>query len=225
MAKNIAVLILAVLVFILGARAIFFEDAALINRIAVLEGENQLLKQRYVQLSKLPIATTSPKSPYELKEIRVFSSYPLNVRRTLTLAAGSDDGIRVNMPVTVASHTLIGRVTEVSRHYSVVQTIYDPEWSMPVAIAEDSKPGLFVGGPAPEVQMVEKEGRVSPGDLIVSSGDRFPFGLFVGRVKGVSGNPSEAFQNVVVDFEYDLARQKTLTVITDFIIDEDNIEK
>ena len=65
---------------------------------------------------------------------QVLTYGPSNVRQTIEINKGSDQGIRVGMP-TVNGAGLIGKVTQVSAKRCVILLISDPSYSVPVTVS------------------------------------------------------------------------------------------
>jgi rod shape-determining protein MreC len=75
---------------------------------------------------------------------RITSSTASSSRRQATLAAGSDDGVGVGMPVRTASG-LVGRVLEVSRWTARVLLVTDTDSVVPVRRTSDGLPAYAQG--------------------------------------------------------------------------------
>jgi len=202
------------LILILGSNLFYSNDLALTARLTALEAENQVLKKQFSELIAQPVEAEW--GQYSALEARIFSKYPNNLRSMITISAGSKNGLRVGMPVVTDTYALIGIVTKVLGRLSLVQTIYDSDWSMPVLLTGATVPGLYIGGPVPEIQMVARDVAVKGGELIITADERLPYGLIVGQIAGQEEESSEPLRKLKIGFTYDLSRLQKVLVITNF---------
>jgi rod shape-determining protein MreC len=118
----------------------------------------------------------------------------------LELGKGSFDGIRAGAPV-VAPGGLIGRVSSVTPTTARVQLLTDHGSRLGVWVARVQRHGLLVGQgtPRPQVQFLEKDTGVRPGDVVTTSpaSTLVPPNLLVGVVQSVNENLSPAPEAVV----------------------------
>lgn len=125
---------------------------------------------------------------------QVFSIYPLSVKSEITVSKGSLDGVGRNAAALLGCSIFLGRTTQVFEAASVVQTIFDPAFEVPVQISERRVQGLLQGGAEPRVALVEKP--IERGEKIFVVGVGYPHGLLVGSVgevrAGVGGVLKEA---------------------------------
>ena len=103
----------------------------------------------------------------------------------LSLSAGSIEGVVKHMPVTVPEG-LVGIVSDVTNHSSIVRTIIDPESRVGVTVRNKGGQGIAVGEIDNRVRVIaySKDGTVNLGDLVEtqSRGGLFPRGILVGEV-------------------------------------------
>ncbi len=114
-----------------------------------LERENDRLREINQSLEGSAIAGSAVlRSYYELaaqQSLETVGNYsnviaqvltygPSNVRQTIEINKGSEQGIRVGMPV-VNGAGLIGKVTQVSAQRCVILLISDPSYSVPVTVS------------------------------------------------------------------------------------------
>jgi rod shape-determining protein MreC len=134
---------------------------------------------------------------------RVIQAPVSSFERTIELDRGSDDGIRVGMPV-VSGGGLLGQVAQVSPSRSRVQVITDPDMSVGVRMVRSGDVGATRGqGPDRplQVDLISLETPVLPGESVVTSGiqgSRYPEGLLVGTVVDVDPVPVANLQTVLV---------------------------
>ena len=170
------------------------ENDELRRRIAELEGQEVLQEDAVQQLAELlsqqglewvgAIPTTAA---------RVVSDNPSNFSHTLDISKGSDDGIKVGMPV-VNGAGLVGKVVLVVGNRSTVQLISDPDFAAGVRLLPSDVTGTARGQGRGEALVVDAGLEPDSADVpkagtsLVTSGiDRaaFPGSIPVGRVKEV----------------------------------------
>jgi len=113
-----------------------------------LKAENQVLQDRVDQQEGAFIAAlATTRDAQELLALngidnladissvtaQVIGEGPTNFSQTVEISQGSDDGIRVGMPVVNAAG-LIGKITEVFSNRSIVMLVTDASYSVPVQI-------------------------------------------------------------------------------------------
>jgi rod shape-determining protein MreC len=144
--------------------------------------ENERLRRLLLLRGEIPI----PSLP-----ARVAAASPVE-ERTLLIDRGFDDGVRRGQPV-VAEQGVVGKVIFTSAHLAKVLLLNDPASGIAVVHQDGRYQGVVTGrGDEPcELLYLPATAKVSPGDLIVTSGlDRlFPRGLPVGRVTAVLRSP------------------------------------
>jgi rod shape-determining protein MreC len=125
---------------------------------------------------------------------------------SLTIAAGSSSGIRVNSPV-VSGDGLVGIVSNVFRDSATVMLLTDPDSFVE---ARDYRTGVRGGikpGPGGTLQLneVQKQRIVHEGDVLVTDGTHsarypslYPYGIPIGRVASVGATDTATFLQVQV---------------------------
>lgn len=147
---------------------------------------------------------------------RLYSTYPFNYRNLVAINLGSRSSqIEVGDAVTVDGKSLIGQVVEVNPDYSLVKTIFDSEWSLPVRIGSKAADGLLVGRQDPLVTTIEKSQGVEVGDAVYSAGRDFPYGMKIGAIKDIYDSPTIAFIQAKVGFDYNFNQLRELWVLVD----------
>lgn len=119
---------------------------------------------------------------YHYRPARVFSDYPFNNYASLIVDLGSDDGMKSGMPVLSADGVLLGKITEVKRTQSEVETIFDPNWKSAVTFGTGRFKALLTGGPAPYLDLIPKEASAVVGDSVLNLASDFPMNLLVGKI-------------------------------------------
>ena len=125
---------------------------------------------------------------------RVLSSDPSNFSHTVDISKGTDDGLKVGMPV-VNGAGLVGRIVQVTPGRSTVQLITDPEFLVGVRLlGSDLATGTARGLGKGEDLMVDTnlepdiDDAPKPGTALTTSGAQlstFPDSIPVGKVRTV----------------------------------------
>lgn len=118
-------------------------------------------------------------------EAKVFSAYPFSDRSEITVNAGTDKGVKVGDAV-VFQKILVGKIKETSKRTSVVQTVFDPEFEIPVRIGEAETDALYVGGINPKLNMIDSTISPKCGELVICASSDLPYGLGMGRTLQIS---------------------------------------
>ena len=125
---------------------------------------------------------------------------------TVTLDAGSKDGIRPDMTV-LDGDGLVGRVKTVGPSTSTVLLAVDPESSIGVRLEGSMEVGFTTGQGVRDrgdldLRLLDGQSSVAPGDRLVTFGSQgdTPYvpGVPVGRVVTVSGSPGSQTRTAVV---------------------------
>jgi rod shape-determining protein MreC len=135
--------------------------------------------------------------------------------RTIYLDKGSDDGIKLDMPV-ISSQGIVGKVIQVFAGTSLVLLINDQNSGVGTILERTRLQAVLSGKPGGELSLdnIMPEEDVRPGDqLLTSGGDQiFPKGLPVGTITSVEhGNE---FLKIRVRPAAELNRLEEVLVIT-----------
>ncbi len=171
------------------------------NELAALQEENASLRVRLFDQSLFATST-----------VEVYSDYPLNSKQEISIAAGSNQGVKQGDIVTWGSNVLIGKVTAVLSNSSVVSTIFDPSWQMAVRIGSSQIDGLLNGGNSPTVTLIPQDGQINVGDMVVTATNGFPYGLEVGVIKDVSTTTNSVFREASLQTEVNIPDLRYVTV-------------
>jgi cell shape-determining protein MreC len=176
---------------------------------AALEGENARLR---AELELLAASACLRSGVQQVVRARMYSTYPFNNRGFVTINAGARDGISLSRTVTIDGVYLFGTVVEVFDSYSVVRTIFDSGWEVPVKIGDTAAgtDALLVGGREPRLTLIAKEAGVADGAPVYVVASDFTYGLTVGAVLDVRGNESSAFYESAITVPYEVS---TLTEV------------
>ncbi|MBL8056011.1 MAG: rod shape-determining protein MreC [Anaerolineales bacterium] len=201
---------------------------ALQQQVSQLEAENTRLLAENVQLreseSQLRIlsglveyARSQPDAKYLTANLIGRDTSPLLT--TLIFDRGSDDGVIRGMPV-VTGAGLVGRVVEVSPQACKVQPLTDPASAIAARLQASRETGVVVGqlGGGLEMQFITQQTRVSPGELVLTSGlgGEYPAGIVLGTVSAVQQLDYEVLQKAEVTPAVDVNRLEIVLIITNF---------
>ncbi|MDO8466903.1 MAG: rod shape-determining protein MreC [bacterium] len=143
----------------------------------------------------------------------VYSSFPLNYKHLIAINAGATHGVRVGMPVTLEGNILIGQIIEVSEDQSLVRTIFDKDWSLPVRIGVMEHDALLVGGQDPKLTLIDKDQEINIGDQVISAKKDLPYGLKVGEVAEVNNLVAHSFKEAGLIFPYNSKDLRSVVVL------------
>jgi rod shape-determining protein MreC len=207
-------LLIALIIFLAGATYLtnfFIKKERSFDEVLRLKQENQNLQ---AQIQKLEIGNWKLEIPQEkFLAVKVFSTYPFNVKNQITINAGEKQGIKKNMVTVLGQDILVGKVTEVFENYSVIQTIFDPNWQLPVRMGKEEVNGLFEGGNEPKVTMIEKEKEIKMDDVVYSASQEFPYGLKVGEVAKIKETAAGVFKEAVLKMPFNVGELREVNVI------------
>ncbi|HET6379526.1 MAG TPA: rod shape-determining protein MreC [candidate division Zixibacteria bacterium] len=166
----------------------------------------------------------------DLLPVRIVSRDPSNFTWEVGIDAGTDQGLRVGMPVVGSAEgagALAGSVVSVGPDTSTVRLIVDTR-SAVVAIDQQSRAlGLVRGQLGGQLVMVQVDvtEQVSEGDTVVTAGlvlesgsgrSPYPRGLLIGTVQAVQPDPNALTQTAFVRPALDFDRLERLLVVTAF---------
>jgi len=205
-----------ILLIILIAGGAYFTDFFIKN--GKEENENILLRRQNEELlAQIQTARifggnreTEENSFFEAK---VFSAYPFNIKNTITVSGGSNDGIAENMPALLGEDILVGRVSEVFGDYSIIQTVFDPSWQISVRIGVLETDGLLEGGNEPKAALIEKSKPCEPGDVVYSASKDFPYGLKVGEVLRVEDDSAGVFKEAILKIPFNANELRSVKIL------------
>jgi rod shape-determining protein MreC len=206
-----------------------------ITSIGSLADENRRLKQQVADLQRelgdrqlAGVTNQQLKATLGLRDslhihtvaAEVIGLDPEGLTQTITIHAGSNQGIRKGMSV-LAQHGLVGRVISVQSGTASVRLISDPQLPVNVELATSHMGGTIKvsnGQLMEEILGAPTDLKLSRGDLLVTSGlgGNYPKGLPVAAVVKFQYRPAEIAQTADVAPLDDLARLEYVIVDTDF---------
>lgn len=122
----------------------------------------------------------------------IFSRYPLNLKDQLLVDVGSKDGVKLG-GAALLDGVLIGKVAGVSEETSVIQTVFDSNFSLPVRIGKSRTDALLKGGVEPKLTMIPKASTAVSGDAVYSASRDFDYGLPLGTLGPVGPTSQDIF--------------------------------
>ncbi len=186
-----------------------------------LKAELRDLRQQYVAaqsalnenvvLQRLLDYQRGPNFPRDFKAVNasVIARAATDVQETVTVSAGSHQGVRENDPV-VTEDGLVGKVTRVAGNVARVTLLTDATSAVAAVDLRTNAYGLVQHGAGGGTQLVfgrvPKDRVVSDGDFVVTAGtqlaslpDIYPKGILIGRVTSVDQNDVDIFKQIQVE--------------------------
>lgn len=141
-----------------------------------------------------------------------------NFEWSVTINRGSNDGVRVDMPV-ISDQGLVGRVTQVASRWSRVMLIIDPRSAVASRLVTSGETGLVTGQArnAPIMDLVGPDAVVAPDEQIVTSGYQgglYPPDIPVGFVSSVYSRPGSLTKSIGVRPAVDFSSLEFVEVVT-----------
>jgi rod shape-determining protein MreC len=125
---------------------------------------------------------------------------------TVTIDAGSGDGVAINDPV-INGDGLVGRVTDVTHWTSKVTLITDPDSAVSAEVLPNGLQGVAepeAGDPTTMLlDFIDRNEQVKEGQLVVTSGwsngtisSAYPHGIPIGEVRQTTIGQQETYQHI-----------------------------
>ncbi len=145
-----------------------------------------------------------------------------DISGSFTINRGSADGIGLYDPV-FTSLGLVGRITELSEHYSKVTTLLSSEMSIGAMTAEEHAVGIiendvmYASKGCCLMSYINRESGISAGDLVVTSGSSsFPADLIIGTVTDVYADANGLTLHAVIEPAENVYSVTNVFVVTFF---------
>lgn len=138
------------------------------------------------------------------------------------LDRGAADGVTLHAPVVLYGSTLVGFVSELSEHSSVLQMLFHPQTTLPAEVltGEDEKDpirGLIQGQHFTSVALtsIPRDQNISPGMVVVTSAQEglVPYGLVIGSIDTLRGKEQDAYQSASLQLPYLTASLEAVHVL------------
>ncbi len=163
----------------------------------------------------------------ELLPVRITSRTPSNFVAEATVDAGTDDGVRIGMPVlgnADGAGALVGTVIDATAETARVRFIIDP-LSVVIAVDQDSRAlGEIHGQAAGQLVFVNVPvtERLAVDDTVITAGitvaddtSRYPAGLLIGHIQAVEPDANALTQTGYVRPALDPAELERLLIVLD----------
>ncbi|WP_019010529.1 rod shape-determining protein MreC [Deinococcus aquatilis] len=203
-------------VTVVNERNLAGEVGSLRKQNDVLRQRNELLTREVSRLRQV-MQITATQAPNALGIAQVVAVDPSPLLARITLNRGTDDGVRVRMPVTVPGG-LVGQVTGVSSNRATVVALVDPESSVGVTLQGNrGGRGLAVGVSPDRLRaQFSRSVPVKVGDVLVTSslGGVYPVGIRVGTIESVVPlGPNDVNRTVIVKPAIDVGVVEDVTIL------------
>jgi rod shape-determining protein MreC len=184
------------------------------NQIEDLRKQNQKLREQLIarknqdgQIAQLKsILDLAGKASFKVVNAKVISQgSSLAFTRTITIDAGTSNGIQKNMTV-ISGYGLVGVVKEVFTNSALVMLATDPSFKVGVRIAGSQQIGILagLGSINANLQLLDNQTTIKVGDVLLARGsiNGRPFvpGVPVGRVTSVSNAAGAVTQSASVRY-------------------------
>ena len=200
-----------------------------------LQRENETLRQQYARarlaeqenarLRSLLQFKSGPRFPEGFDGVAAEVIYrpPGAYAQTIVIAAGREDGIRVDDPV-VTAQGLVGTVSRLGGRTARVTLLTDDQSAVSAVDLVTNAAGIIRPGHGPRAPLrldrVPKEAVVQVGDTVVTAGwqsprlsSLYPKGIQIGRVTSVGRTDTDLYTQVQVEPFADLSSLQAVLVL------------
>lgn len=142
-------------------------------------------------------------SQHELYAVTIVGKELTGLHNSLTIDAGSREGIKINMPV-ISSSGLIGKVILTAPNYSQVMPLYNTMFRVSARIQHSRAYGILSWDGKSlqhlELDYVPQTIPIDSGQVVETSGysNQFPPGIPIGTVTGTRDLPGKEIQRIFV---------------------------
>ncbi len=209
-------ILIVILIAVTFFTSLFIKSGLPSSEDLILKQENQNLRAEIQSLllsNSSRNTSSSAQGNQNYIKVRVLSAYPFNTKNQITVDAGEFQGVKKSMVVTLGENILVGEVKEVSPDTSVVQTIFDPQFELPVRIGVQEIDSLLQGGSDPKVALIDKTKAVSVGDLVYSAGAGMPYGLKIGEVSEIKESTAGIFKEASLRIPFNVSELREVEII------------
>lgn len=125
-------------------------------------------------------------------------------KRVITLNQGSDQGVKIGLPIVSSEGVLLGKITAVKNNLAEACLLYSADCQLAVGLAGQGKTiGIARGdlGLNITVEFIPQDQTIVEGQVIVSSGLEadMPPGLLIGSVSRVIKQSNELWQSAIIN--------------------------
>jgi len=143
------------------------------------------------------------RSAHELYAVTIVGKELTGLHNSLTIDAGTREGVKVNMPV-ISSSGLIGKVILTAPNYSQVMPLYNTMFRVSARIQHSQAYGILSWDGKSlehlELNYVPQTIPIDSGQVVETSGfsNQFPPGIPIGTVTGTEDMPGKEIQRIYV---------------------------
>ncbi|MBB3185873.1 rod shape-determining protein MreC [Microbacter margulisiae] len=201
-------------------RQLATENTLLLNRVALLQGRQEALKDSAHGLLQI-----APDQSYHYVSAKVIGNSINRLRNYITLNKGRLDGIHPEMGV-INSQGVVGIVTAVSDHYASVMSVLNSRMQLSCKVKRTNDFGRLIwdGTNSQYVQLLEvpRHADVRVGDTLITSGFSaiFPEGIPVGIVTKAQKPVTSSYYDITAKLFTDFG---TLTYVN--VLQYQNMEE
>jgi rod shape-determining protein MreC len=163
--------------------------------------------------------------PYKLIAARVINKNLTLLRNTITVNVGSNDSVLQYMPV-VGDGGLIGIVTTVTKHYSIINILLNTEFRVSGKVQRSRVDGIVMwDGKTLGLKNVPKMRDINVGDVVVTSeySNTFPSDIRIGLISEIHEQPSSLFKSITIEPGVDFVKLETVFVMA-YAQDKERVE-
>jgi len=199
---------------------------------AELRTENEWLRKQVHALGQLGDDNIRLRQLLDVKDhinsrgvgARVIGRDASNWWKSLQVDRGSEDGVRVNMPV-VNAVGLIGKTIAVTKGEARVLLLTDPNCKASALLQNSREPGIVSGvesawtvEPRCQMTFVDRAAKIKTGEAVITSGlgGVFPKGIPIGTVVRARLNPQTGmYQDIEIKPAVDFHKLEEVLVIVE----------
>jgi len=181
-----------------------------LRELEIIKSENATLKE-YVNLK-------DKYTDYETIPAYIIQKDISNYSETMVINIGSNDGIKVNMPV-ISDQGLVGHIISLTDTTAKVQTIIDTA-STTSCVITSSRDMMIARGTISEksalkATFIPTEATVLEGDKVETSGlgGIYPKGIHIGTIKKVVSTKNITDRYAIIQTAVDFSKLETVLVI------------
>lgn len=141
----------------------------------------------------------------------VYSRYPFNLKSEFLLSSGAAQGVQVGQAVLFRG-ILLGKVKEVQKNSSVVQTIFDSHFETAVR-AGAGVDALLKGGDEPHLTLIPKNADLKQGDTVYSAAPGILYGIPVGEISEYLPKEGDPFGEASLNLGYSISDIKAVEIM------------
>jgi rod shape-determining protein MreC len=224
----------------IGGLGLLHEPVTMLTETVTLRAENERLRRANIQLADevyqlrearlenirlRRMVQFQERSPYELVPARVVGQSVDPLRRTITLNAGRNAGIREQMPI-VSESGLVGRVIIAADNYSIGQVLLNRDFRTSAKVERTRVDGILQwdGGTGLLLNNIAKTLDVNEGDVVITSeySNLFPPGIFIGVISRVNIIPGSVTKDIRIQPGVDFTRLEEVFIML-YETDEEKI--